>query len=106
MAVNRSKVKKQVEMPKSLKKKDKEKLVKVAGNMTFRDSMGNRRHVTQVPFDSLPGNIQNKIWKKFLAVEPGYESEDVLRSSGGKINKRKIGGQIGSGSNFVASLYK
>ena len=97
--------KKQIQIPSKLKKKDKEKLTQVAGNMTFKDSMGNRRHVTQVPFDSLPGNIQKKIWKKFLAVEPGYESEDVLRSSGGKITKRKIGGQIGKPRGWGKARY-
>ena len=106
MAINRSKTKQQIEKPGKLKKKDEEKLMQVAGNMTFRDSDGNRRHVTQVPFDILPKNIQKKIWKKFLAVEPGYESEDVLKNTGGKIYKRKSGGKVGSGSTFVASLYK
>ena len=97
--------KKQIQIPSKLKKKDKEKLTQVAGNMTFKDSMGNRRHVTQVPFDSLPVGIQKKIWKKFLAVEPGYESEDVLRSSGGKITKRKIGGQIGKPRGWGKARY-
>ena len=97
--------KKQIQIPSKLKKKDKEKLTQVAGNMTFKDSMGNRRHVTQVPFDSLPVTIQKKIWKKFLAVEPGYESEDVLRSSGGKITKRKIGGQIGKPRGWGSARY-
>tara|TARA_R110002020_G_scaffold20737_1_gene70482 strand:+ start:112 stop:432 length:321 start_codon:yes stop_codon:yes gene_type:complete len=106
MAINRSKAKQQIEKPGKLKKKDEEKLMQVAGNMTFKDSDGKRRHVTQVPFDLLPKNIQKKIWKKFLAVEPGYESEDVLRQKGGKISKRKSGGKVGSGSSFVASLYK
>ena len=32
--------------------------------------------------------------------------EDVLRNTGGKISKRKSGGKVGSGSAFVASLYK
>ena len=105
MAINRSKAKQQIEKPGKLKKKDEEKLIQVAGNMTFKDSDGKRRHVTQVPFDLLPKNIQKKIWKKFLAVEPGYESEDVLRSSGGKITKRKIGGQIGKPRGWCKARY-
>ena len=106
MAINRSKTKQQIKKPGKLKKNEEKKLMQVAGNMTFRDSDGVRRHVTQVPFLSLPENIQKKIWKKFLAVEPGYESESVLRNTGGKISKRKSGGKVGSGSAFVASLYK
>ena len=42
MAINRSKAKQQIEKPGKLKKKDEEKLIQVAGNMTFKDSDGKR----------------------------------------------------------------
>lgn len=114
MAINKTKVTKQVKMPGKLKKKDKEKLIQVAGNMTFRDADGTRRHVRQVSFDSLPRNIQLKLFNQYYGGDFGYKNEREFWGDkrGGqiaqapKITKRKSGGQIGSGSDFVASLYK
>ena len=114
MAINKSKVTKQGKIPGTLKKKDKEKLTQVAGNMTFRDTDGTRMHVRQVPFDLLPRNIQLKLFNQYYGGDFGYKNEREFWGDkrGGqiaqapKITKRKSGGQIGSGSDFVASLYK
>jgi hypothetical protein len=49
-------------------------------------------------------NIYGKIAK--TAFKDGKEVNVSLRKKGGTITKRKKGGKVGSGSAFVASLYK